>query len=218
MKNIFILIALIGMVIGVSAQETYPLPMDSTVTESTDDSAATDSADAANAPKPYERVKLYVDTVTNLVTYSGVVEQEESSVDSIYIRAKKFLKANYGIGEKGYKPDLEYQKTVCRPSFEAYMKPTPYKKIPQGRIEFTLTIWYKDGRYKYQINNIIHFPPPNSLNKEPKPIYFEYYLSSSDGVKGTDLILKAADDEFNKFIAKMKKALGDPIQLDEDDW
>ncbi len=175
----------------------------------------------ANTPvvKPYIRLKVTnIDTITNLITYKEIVEQEESQEDSLYIRCLKLLKRKFGVYGKMIpvnKPNEKIQVTLQLP---VYSKPTAYNKMPAGMIDFTFTLDIKSGRYRYRIDNIRHLPPPNSLNPEPRPIYLEYYIDSKANVKATDLVIKSADEEIKKFIIELKKRLQDPKIADDDDW
>ena len=64
--------------------------------------------DTSTIVKPYERLVLYVDSVTNLITYLGVVEPNEintspdetTSSDSLYIRAKRWAVKRFTGGAK----------------------------------------------------------------------------------------------------------------------
>ncbi|MCX6189719.1 MAG: DUF4468 domain-containing protein [Bacteroidetes bacterium] len=169
--------------------------------------------------KPYVRVKFTnIDSITNLVTYKEIVEQEESQEDSLYIRCLKMLKRKFGVYGKMIpinKPNEKIQVTLQMP---VYTKPTPYIKTPAGTIDFTFIFDIKSGRYRYRIDHIRHLPPANSLNIAPPPVYLEYYLESKSNVKSTDLVLKGADDEIKKFIVELKKRLQDPKAWDDEDW
>ena len=184
----------------------------------TDDSS-TQSGEAAPVVKPYVRLKLTnIDTITNLITYKEVVEQEESQEDSLYIRCLKLLKRKFDVYGKMIPVNKKNEKIQVTLTLPVYTKPTSYTKSQVGMIDFTFTLDIKAGRYRYRIDNIRHLPPPNSLNPSPRPIYMEYYLESKNNVKSTDLIVKSADEEIKKFILELKKRLQDPKQADDEDW
>lgn len=219
-KKILFVIGLIAS-FGSFAQEAYntgATPPDTNVGFS---SGGTDSAQGnENTPaaKPYVRVKLAMDTITNLITYKEVVEQDESQEDSIYIRCLKYMKKRFGVYGKMIPVNKKDEKIQARLRLPVYTKPTAYAKYPAGNIEFTFTLDIKAGRYRYRIDNITHILPPNSLDPNPKPVYLEYYQETKSNVKNTDLVLKSADEEIKKFIVDLKKKLKDPVQVDEDDW
>ncbi|MFN4083863.1 MAG: DUF4468 domain-containing protein [Bacteroidia bacterium] len=166
--------------------------------------------------KPYERIKLPFDSITNLITYSGVVDQDESGSDSLYIRAKKWAEKTF---LKGYKveTDKRNQKLVYIATIPAYSYNNPYSRRPIGTFEFKFTVLIKEGRYKYQISNLVHESLKPASGKSTRN-YFEYYYTTNVSVQNSDRILRYADKDINNMIASFKKAMAEPILVDEDDW
>jgi hypothetical protein len=204
-----------------SQTPTTVTPPDSLVnyTFADDDSANQGGEAATPVVKPYVRFKMTnIDTITNLITYREIIEQEESQEDSLYIRCLKLLKRKFDVYGKMIPVNKKNEKIQVTLQMPVYTKPTTYTKLPAGSIEFLFTLDIKAGRYRYRIDNIRHLPPANSLNPTPAPIYLEYYLESKNNVKSTDLVLKGADEEIKKFLVELKKRLQDPKQADDDDW
>ncbi len=169
--------------------------------------------------KPYIRHKVTnIDTITNLITYREIIEQEESQEDSLYIRCLKLLKRKFGVYGKMIPVNKQNEKIQVTLQMPVYTKPTAYTKSQSGMIDFVFTLDIKAGRYRYKIDNVRHLPPANSLNNAPRPICLEYYLESKSNVKATDLIVKGADEEIKKFIVELKKRLQDPKLADDEDW
>lgn len=228
MKKYFSVVALIVVGFFASAQNQDPNSPGFDFNATTDSTNTTDSAEgdqtAESAPviKPYERIVLAMDSITNMITYTGVVEQEESSSDSIYIRAKKWAVKNFtekGKGEpKGlYELDKKNQKLIINGSIPAYLYANKYAKSPNGKYLFKMTILIKEGRYKYTITNLAHeAQKPNQGT--PNRNYFEYYYTTTTNIKGVDSILRYADRDLNKLIENMKKSLKEKPFVDEDEW
>lgn len=166
--------------------------------------------------KPYERIKLPFDSITNLITYSGVVDQEESGSDSLYVRAKKWAERTF---QKGFKieTDKKNQKLVYIATIPAYSYNNPYSRKLIGTYEMKFTVLIKEGRYKYQINNLVHESVKPASGKATRN-YFEYYYTTTTNVQVCDRILRYADKDINNLIASFKKAMAEPILVDEDDW
>jgi hypothetical protein len=214
----------IGFVAGAQNQDPNSPGFDFTTT--TDSSTTTDTQEGDQAPaapvvKPYERIVLAMDSLTNLITYTGVVEQEESSSDSIYIRTKKWaskLFAENGKEPKGlYEIDKKNQKLVINGWLPAYSYNNKYAKQPIGKYLFKMTVLIKEGRYKYTITNLAHEAvKPNQGN--PARNYFEYYYTTTTNIKGVDSILRYADKDINKMIENYKKAVKEKPVVDEDEW
>jgi hypothetical protein len=199
----------------------FNIPTDSaTSAESTEENA---EATAAVQAKPYERIVLNFDSVTNLITYTCVVEQEESSSDSLYFRARNFAikYLSGGAKEKDAKQifeiDKRNQKLVINAILPAYSYTNKYAKRPIGKYNFKMTVLIKEGRYKYTIANLVHeSEKPNTGS--PTRNYFEYYYTTNTNIKSVDQTLRYADKDINAMVESFKKALREPIQLDEDEW
>ncbi len=220
-KNVVIFFVL-GTCYSYSQNSTNPTPPDSLTNYSTtsyNDSNSQGGEATMPVTKPYIRLKVTnIDTITNLITYKEIVEQEESQEDSLYIRCLKLLKRKFGVYGKLITVNKPNEKILATLEMPVYSRPNNFTKTPSGTIDFTFIFDIKSGRYRYRIDNIRHLPPANSLNPVPRPVYLEYYLESKTNIKGTDLILKGADEEITKFIAELKKRLQDPKQWDDEDW
>jgi hypothetical protein len=229
MKKYFSVVALLVAVYFASAQNQDPnspgfdftTTTDSTNT-TTDTQEGDQTAEAAPVVKPYERIVLAMDSLTNLITYTGVVEQEESSSDSIYFRTKKWALKTFTEKEKGepkglYELDKKNQKLIINGSIPAYLYTNKYAKQPNGRYLFKMTVLIKEGRYKYTITNLAHEAvKPNQGS--PNRNYFEYYYTTTTNIKGVDSVLRYADKDLNKMIESFKKALKEKPVVDEDEW
>jgi hypothetical protein len=167
--------------------------------------------------KPYQRIVLYIDSSTNLISYLGVVEQEESGSDSLYLRAKKWATDNLGKEVK-IEVDKRNQKLTYVGSIPAYIYMNQYSKRSIGRIEFKITFLIKEGRYKYQISNLVHESVKPSDGGKTNRNYFEYYYTSTTRVRENDIFLRNADKDILKMIESIKLALREPPIVDEDDW
>jgi hypothetical protein len=197
----------------------FNLTTDSTITESSE--TPTEGQPEAAPAKPYERITLYIDTLTNLIVYTGVVEQEESSSDSIYVRAKNFANKHFTGGAKEVKGlfevDKKNQKLVINAVLPAYSYANKYAKKPIGTYQFKMTLLIKEGRYKYVITNLVHEGTKPNVGV-PSRNYFEYYYNTMTNIKGVDQILRYADKDINAMLEGFKKSLREPVVLDEDEW
>jgi hypothetical protein len=169
------------------------------------------------AAKPYERIVLYIDSATNLITYYGVMEQEESGSDSLYSRAKRWAAKTFGKEIK-VEVDKRNQKLTYIGRIPAYSYINKYSKRPLGVFEFKMTFLIKEGRYKYAITNLVHESVKPADGSKANRNYFEYYYTSTTKIRENDTVLRMADRDINKMIDSMIAAMKDPIQVDEDDW
>lgn len=174
--------------------------------------------------KPFVRMVLPVDSITMLVTYTEIVEQSESLSDSLYKRAKRWAMANFAkMGEKPkdiFEVDKENTKLVINGYIDGYTYTNKYSKSSVGYHKFKMTIWIKEGRYKFTITNLVNESKLTAGDKStiPTKTYFEYYNTTTTNVKHVDSILRGADFDLKKMIEVFKKQMKDPVIVDEDDW
>lgn len=167
--------------------------------------------------RPYERIVLYIDSTTNLISYYGIIEQEESTSDSLYIRAKRWVSTYIGKDVK-LEVDKRNQKLTYVGTIPAYAYMNKYSKRPIGKYEFRITFLIKEGRYKYVITNLVHESVKPSDGSKSSRNYFEYYYTSTTKVRENDTVLRNADKDINKMIDSMIAAMREPVIVDEDDW
>lgn len=167
--------------------------------------------------KPYERIVLYIDSTTNLITYTGVEEEPESSSDSLYYRAKKWAAKKFvGGGKALYEVDKKSQKLVINGIIPAYVY-GKYSKREIGKFEFKMTIWFREERYKYTISNLVHETSKGNIGGSTRN-YFEFYNTTTTNIKSVDNILRNADKDIKEMLEEFKKVMKTPKFIDEDDW
>lgn len=183
------------------------------------DSTVTDSSTSnpENAVEAYKRIVLNFDSNTNLITYNGVVEQEDSGSDSLYARAKKFGEKIFGKENNIFEVQKYGQKLIMNGSINAYSYANKYNKKSIGKYEFKLIVLIKEGRYKYTITNLVH-RGPIPANGKPFRNYFEYYYNSTTNIRGNDIILRYADREIKDTITRFQTSMKEPRLVDEDEW
>jgi hypothetical protein len=174
----------------------------------------------------YKRFSPPYDTNREIIFYQGVVEDYdclECAADSLYWRTKYFLTQYYGEAAlKSYTQEdkkLETIKLLVRkPMLISYNK---HSKVQSGTLEYTVTLQFRDGRYKYQFGNFVHEEAGLGNKNRTTRTYHEYYMKTNKGVINTDRYLLTADKEVKAMVAGMKKALKEPynpIEAGEDDW
>jgi hypothetical protein len=171
--------------------------------------------------KPYVKFVVPFDTITELVTYSEIINEEEAGTDSLYWRAKRWI--NHEFGKKNQKKlikkdDKKEFKIVMEGEFPLYLETNKFSRVQNGKVQFDMELRFKEGRYKYKINNLVHLiPPPPGEDKEIRT-YFEFYRKSTINPKGNDMVLMYADKKIKTMIRDLKKYCKEPIFVDEDDW
>lgn len=226
MKKIIVIVAGVVLSLNVVAQTQDPkspgfdfggAPPDSNAIAPTENIGGEQTPETPIV-KPYVRIILNVDSVTNLISYVGVVEQEETGSDSLYIRAKKWATKKFTGGSKApFDVDKKNQKLVINGWIPAFAYGNKYTKRDIGKFEFKMSVWIKEGRYKYQVSNFVHEAPKSNEGNVVRN-YFEYYYTSTTSIKPNDLILRYADKDINALVEDFKKNMKDPVVRDEEEW
>ncbi|MBI1221904.1 MAG: DUF4468 domain-containing protein [Bacteroidetes bacterium] len=170
--------------------------------------------------KPYVRITMPYDTITEMITYTGIIEQEDSYYDSLYLRAKKYLISKFDLNDKDFKESaINMDKIIMTLKMPYEMQKNKFVTESVGKLEFKLALRFKDGKYKYDIDHLKHLLPENAAGRtQPEYAYLEYYMRAERNIIYNDLLLRAADKEINALIGEIKKALREPVIIDEDDW
>ncbi|MFM9944371.1 MAG: DUF4468 domain-containing protein [Bacteroidia bacterium] len=215
-------IATMFLGLSLSVAQDYLSPDTSSVFDSyfMDTSSAVSSEANQPVKKPYVRYVVPFDTLTELVTYVAVVEEEEAGTDSLYWRAKRWIKHEFKGNKKQVikKDDKKEFKIVMECEFPLLIEANKFSKTQNGKVVFDMEIRFKEGRYKYKINNLVHvLEPPPGEEKEIRT-YFEFYRKSTINPKGNDAVLMAADKKIIIMLKDLKKYCKEPVFVDDDDW
>lgn len=96
--------------------------------------------------------QLPVDTATKKVTYSEVVEVPGATKDVLYTRAK-----NLNMLRENVKADNKTEGTYSYKGKVAVKYPAPQVGMQHsGFVNYVVTVFVKDGKYKYTISDFTH--------------------------------------------------------------
>lgn len=158
---------------------------------------------------------LKVDSETNKVTYWEVVDVPGASADELFKRAK-----NFGTVEKeNILKDDDAAKVYSTKSHFNVSYPSPMKGLNHsGIVEYTLTIYAKDGRYKYVFTDFMHKSVKGDggeINRSI-PECGKYTLVPA----GWGTIKRLTAEEAEKLVAALKKGMTGPAKnsVKSDDW
>jgi len=173
--------------------------------------------------KPYVRFIPPYDTLRELIFYEGIIEDEECETcteDSLYNRARNYLVKRFG--KKDFKKFIVEDKKpgtlTLKVKVPMVLKSGKYAKARNGDLEYTISLRFKEARYKYQFGRFAHVQLPQGLNSTTVKTYHEYYMKAKRGFESTDKYLLAADDEVKSIVEGLKRALKEPYKPEEDDW
>lgn len=138
---------------------------------------------------------LPIDSSTSLITYSGVVQVAGDKTE-LYSRAREwFAKAYKSSTNVIQMDDKESGKIVGKALMQVYHRAFGKDHV-SGFINYTISVYIKDGRYKYEVANFYHtgqyvgdgitipdFGTCEEMIHAKKKSYqktFNYYLSQMD--------------------------------------
>ena len=102
-------------------------------------------------------VNLPIDEETNKITYTGIVEMPfEIDKDLLYSRGVEWFAKSYNSAQNVLQmQDKENGKLIGRALFNVYHKGLGMT-FESGHINYTISLFFKDNRYKYEITDFIH--------------------------------------------------------------
>lgn len=157
---------------------------------------------------------MEVDSKSNLITYSEVPEVANVSAQELYDRAMKWGSGHYkNFAEKLRKQDKENgeMEIFARFPFYAYDKKGNKTTSQQGLAQYTMTIKFRDGRYKYTVTDL------NFKASSYQPL--EAWLDREDpNAENHSYYLTDIDAEIRNTINSMKEAISKADEKSSDDW
>ena len=157
---------------------------------------------------------MSLDPNTNLITYSGVPEVSNVPATDLYDRAMTWIKGYYkNHAEKLRKFDRVAGEIEIFARFPiyAYDKKGVRTTSKQGLIQYSMTIRFRDGRYKYELTRL------NMKASSNQPL--EPWLDrEGHDARNHSLYLTDIDTELTTMLKAMKEAIGKAPSVPNDDW
>ena len=155
-----------------------------------------------------------IDAKTELISYTDVPTVEGVAAADLYDRAYEWIKGYYkNYAEKLRKSDKEAGEIEVFARFPIFAYDNKGVKTTsrQGLIQYTLTLMFKDGRYKYEITKLNH----KSTSYQP----LEKWLDREDeNAENHAYYLTDIDAELKQVIASMKESIATGADTGGDDW
>lgn len=148
--------------------------------------------------------ELPVDAETKKVTFSDVVDVTGATKDELYSRAK-----NLNMLRDNVKVDNKAEGTYSYKGQIGVNYPAPQVGMKHnGVVKYVVTIFVKDGKYKYTISDFVHSSDKgNGGNLEGKlPACNKYVLTTA----GWATIKRQTQENIEKLIASIKSNM-DPV-------
>lgn len=157
---------------------------------------------------------MTVDPSTNLITYSAVPEVANVEAAELYDRAIGWIKGYYkNYAEKLRKSDRDAGEIEVFGRFPifAYDKKGVKTSSRQGLVQYTMTIRFRDGRYKYEVSQF----NLKASSYQPLELWLdrEHHEAQNHSYYLTDI-----DAEMTAMLKSMKEAIAAPPAENKDDW
>lgn len=168
-----------------------------------------------NSVSVYAQNKLPVNPESKLISYNKVVATEGIDKNELFKRAINWVNTFYNnpndvLREK----DSIMGKIVCKPRFKISNEPDKTGFVKDaGNVQYTLTILFKEGRYKYDLTDInwkqlSYYPIERWLDTKAQNYSKEY-----------PYYLKQVEANSIKTLADLEKAMTLPSKkVKKDDW
>jgi hypothetical protein len=154
-----------------------------------------------------EAPKLPIDSLTSKITYSEVVYVDSlANKQELFSRAREwFAKAYKSSTNVIQLEDKESGKILGKALIQVYHK-SMGSNYPSGYINYTISIYVKDGRYKYEVTDFYH----TGQNQIPDYGVCEKMINTTDKTMGMsyqkyyNYYLYQMDNNINELIAGLK--------------
>jgi len=159
-----------------------------------------------------QKPTLPIDEKTNRPVYTEVVTAEGVSANDLHLRAVNWFKTYFkNPGSVIKENDPATNKINGQHRIYIYNEIDGLKN-KAGQVRFRINVICKEGRYKYQVDDIFKLASPK--------IYIEEYLDESAVNKEAQFgYVRQVDTEINDMMSNLKESMGKPLGAeDEDDW
>lgn len=160
------------------------------------------------------------------LTYTDVVQVDSISKSQLYNRARIWFATTYNSANDVIQIENKDEGEIIG---KAIMKYNPNVNFAseqtKGNIKYTIKIYVKDGRYKYEITDFIHDPYGNHFGKssvglitteeecpnpKPKPKGWSNKVWKD--------IKTQIEDNINSILSSLKEGMGKISETKKDDW
>ena len=155
---------------------------------------------------------LPMDNETNMISYTGVVDATGVTAKELYKRAIVWVKEFYPIPSSVLQTqDSTNMKIVCKGKFDS-KKTKGGQQVAGDRIMYTLTIQFKEGKYKYEITKV--------LVQSSTSIPCEKYFDENDPLAEEHFnTLTQVDENLTNVANSLKTRLEQPsVKVKKDEW
>ena len=164
----------------------------------------------AVAQKAPTKPMMPIDSDTELASYKDVVETPGIPKSELYKRAVIFFNTYFPSKAVLQSSDSVAGHLEGKAKFDTYKESKGVKSLNE-RMQYSVIIDVKEGKYRYQITNI------NLQAQSYKPV--EKYLADDDKDELHAAALTQAHEQFEKIEQDIRDAMDKPsVKVKKDDW
>ncbi len=157
--------------------------------------------------------QMPVDKTTNLITYTGVVQQQ-GTPEELYNKALAWAKSYFKNAERVIKAkDTVNYNIMLHPLFKILNPPDKDGVQTMGGIvSYIVTLEFREGRYKYTVDKFAW--------KQPSFYPCEKWMDTTAGTyeKRFGFFLQQLDENAKKVVADFKKSMGTTAIKEDNNW
>lgn len=160
-------------------------------------------------------INSYGQTDTTMFVYSGIISVDSVNKSDLYNRALEWFAKSYNSSKDVLQiQDKEAGKLVGKASMKSYITwmGSPYHA---GYVNYTISVYVKEGKYKYEIDNVYHEGIPG-VYYSCGDIRNAKVPSSKAKDRHWQEIRIGADKEIKRIIADLKNTMHDDYKAS--DW
>ena len=161
------------------------------------------------------------------LTYTEIIQVNSISKNELYNRARLWFTTVYNSAKDVLQMDnKEEGQIIGKAIISYYPKVFVGSETTKGRINYTIKIFVKDGRYKYEITDFVHHPDasgsgPNSGNLGLITTDKEYPNAKSAHNwynKVWSDIKNQIEHNILPLIVSLKEGMNKPAETKKDNW
>jgi len=172
--------------------------------------------DFANAQE-VQNVQLPINKETNLIEYTELVTVDSTMTqDELYTKAREWMALNFKSANSVIQMDDKNAGIIIG---KGNIPVTGGKYLADGKIDFTLKIQVKNGRFKYWFTDFVHASYKEGYSgghlENDKPACGNFFMLK----KGWTQVKEITDTDVKSMIISIKSALGKKLSGDaKDTW
>lgn len=167
---------------------------------------------------------LPIDSITNKITYSEVIKVDSVNKQELFSRAREWFAKAYKNSSKVIQmEDKESGKIVGKALMQVYHKALGMS-FESGYINYTISIYIKDGRYKYEFVDFYHTGQLVSGGRIPDYGICENMINTKDKTIGMsyqktyNYYLFQMNNNINALVEDLKLSMLSKSKNNNDNW